>query len=74
MADLTTKDVALELRCTAGTVRGLIQSHELRAYRLADGGPYRITPEALNEFRAQREAERHDPWTRSQDRRKTTAA
>lgn len=71
MADLTTKDVAAELRCTPGTVRGLIQSHELRAYRFADGGPYRVTPEALAEFRAQREAERHDPWTRSQDRRKS---
>jgi excisionase family DNA binding protein len=71
MSDLTTRDVAVELRCTPGTVRGLIQSHELRAYRINDGGPYRVTPEALAEFRAQREAERQDPWTRSQDRRKS---
>lgn len=67
MSDLTTGDVAAELRTTPETVRRMIQSGVLDAYRLnADEGPFRVTPEALDQYRENQK--NRDPWARSRPR------
>jgi excisionase family DNA binding protein len=69
MPDLTVKDVATELKTSPWTVRSLIASGELRAYRLhGDRSSFRIRPDALAEYRERRERMR-DPWVPTRLRR-----
>lgn len=68
MTDLSTSDAAREMRTTAETVRSLIASGDLRAYRLrGDTGPWRIPAGAIDEYR-ERQANR-DPWARTRPRK-----
>jgi len=74
VSDLTVGDAASDLHCSGQTVRLLIKSGDLRAFKLrGDRGPWRIRRDALDEYRANQEAVRADPWTRTRPR-KTTAA
>lgn len=68
MTTLTTKDVAAELRTTPETVRRLIVSGEIEAFRLTQpNGSYRVTPEALDAYRERQQ--QRDPWARTRPRR-----
>jgi excisionase family DNA binding protein len=70
MPDLTVKDVAAELRTSPWTVRSLIASGELRAYRLnGERSSFRVRPEWLEEYREHREQMR-DPWVPTRLRRR----
>lgn len=70
MADLRTRDVAAEINASVETVRSLISTGVLDAYRLnGDSGPYRVRPESVEEYR-QRQKDR-DPWARTRPRHKT---
>ena len=69
MVDLTTAQVAAELNASRETVRRLISSGELRAYRLSsEGSPWRVRPEELDAYRERRQ--NRDPWVRSRPRRR----
>lgn len=69
MVDLTTAQVAAELSASRETVRRLISSGELRAYRLSsEGSPWRVRPEELDAYRERRQ--NRDPWVRSRPRRR----
>lgn len=75
MSDLTVREAAAELSTSPYTVRALIRARELRAFKLrGDTGAWRIRPEALDEYRANQEARRADPWVRTRDRRGKGAA
>jgi excisionase family DNA binding protein len=75
MTDLTVRVTADELDCSDQTVRLLIRSGDLKAFRLrGTAGPWRIRREALEEYRARQEAVRSDPWTRTRPRKTSTAA
>ena len=64
MPDLTVAEVARELSASPETVRRLIQSGDLQAYRLSGtAGPWRIEPAELVAYR-ERQRNR-DPWVRS---------
>lgn len=66
--DLTTRDAAEQMRTSPETVRSLIASGDLRAYRLRGvAGPWRIPADAIREYR-ERQANR-DPWARTRPRR-----
>lgn len=69
MSDLRTRAAAAELDTTPETVRHLIKSGALKAYRLrGTAGPWRIRPEALDEYR---EAQtKRDPWARTRPRKR----
>lgn len=63
-ADLTTQQVAQQIRASTETVRALIASGDLPAYRLrGTNGPYRIQPDALDTYRANQT--NRDPWART---------
>lgn len=67
MSDLRTRDAAAELATSTATVRALIASGRLRAHRLnGESGPWRITPDALDEYRQQQTPD--DPWVRTRPR------
>lgn len=69
--DLTTLDVARELNASTETVRALIASGDLKAYRLrGSSGPYRIRPSALDEYRERQQ--NRDPWARTRPLRKAS--
>lgn len=68
-ADLTTRDVATLLNASPETVRALISSGDLAAYRLRGAsGPYRIKPESVDRYREQQT--NRDPWARTRPRKK----
>lgn len=70
MADLRTRDVAREINASAETVRALITSGALEAYRLnGASGPYRVTPEAVEAYRERKKNK--DPWVRTRPRART---
>ncbi|MFD6163689.1 helix-turn-helix domain-containing protein [Oerskovia sp. NPDC060287] len=72
MGELTTKDVAAELRASTETVRNLIASGDLRVYRLrGERGPWRITPQVLEAYREHQARRAADPWVRTRPRRRT---
>ena len=68
MPDLTVAEVAKELSASPETIRRLIQSGDLQAYRLSGtAGPWRIE---VAELHAYRERQRNrDPWMRTRPRR-----
>lgn len=67
MTDLTVSDVAAEIKASAETVRRMIHSGALDAYRLnGDKGPLRVPPEALDKYRENQK--NRDPWARSRPR------
>ena len=69
MADLTTAQVAEEVNTTPETVRRMIQTGALNAYRLrTDEGPWRVRPEDLDAYRERRQS--RDPWARSRPRQR----
>lgn len=71
---LSVRVVSARLDTTPETVRRLIKSRAIKAFRLSgDHGPWRIRESALDAYIAEREAIRADPWKRSRPR-KTTAA
>lgn len=71
MSDLTVKDVASQLQCSTDTVRSLIRSGKLTAFRLnEDGSPWRINPEAITHYREQQKS--RDPWARTRPRRRAS--
>ena len=73
-ASLTVRTVAARLDTTPETVRRLIKTRAIKAFRLSgDHGPWRIRESAFDAFVEQREALRSDPWKRTRSR-KTTAA
>ena len=47
---LTVAEVALELGCSAHTVRRLVESHQLTAFRLGASGTWRIRRADLERF------------------------
>lgn len=65
--DLTTLDVARELNASTETVRALIASGDLKAYRLRGAsGPFRVQPAAVEEYRERQRT--RDPWARTRSR------
>src|SRR4051812_32115989 len=48
--DLLTREAAAIIGCDVKLVRELIREGELRAWRLTDGGWYRIFPESFHRF------------------------
>lgn len=67
-ADLTVRDVADVLATSPETVRSLISSGALSAYRLSGArGPWRVTPDALDAYRTAQT--KRDPWARTRPRR-----
>lgn len=70
-SDFTTEQVAEILQVSVGTVRLLIKSGSLTAYRLSGNrSQYRVTREALQDYR-ERQQRASDPWIRTQRRRKS---
>lgn len=68
MADLNTRQVAAEINASTETVRSLIASGALSAYRLNGvSGPWRVTPAAIDEYRDRQR--NRDPWQRTRPRR-----
>ena len=66
--DLTVAAVAHELTCSPDTVRTLIRSGRLDAYRLSgERGPWRVQPAAIDAYRDAQRA--RDPWQRTRPRR-----
>lgn len=73
-ASLSVRTVANRLDTTPETVRRLIKTRAIKAFRLSgDHGPWRIREAAYDAYVAEREAIRRDPWKRTRSR-KTTAA
>ena len=67
MPDLTVAEVAKELSASPETIRRLIQTGDLQAYRLTwPAGPWRIEPGELDAYR-ERQRNR-DPWVRTRPR------
>ena len=50
--DLTVAEAAAQLKLSANRIRALIAERKLDAYRIAGRGGWRITSEALRQFRA----------------------
>lgn len=55
--DYTINQVADIIQVNRKTVEAWIQSGELEAYQIRSGGRYRITPAALDKFRANRQVQ-----------------
>jgi excisionase family DNA binding protein len=51
---ITAQDAAELLDCSLGTVYGLIESRKLKAYRLHDGGWWRLDRASVQKFLADR--------------------
>lgn len=68
MPDLTAAQAAAELNTTPETVRRMIATGALGAYRLTgEAGPWRIRPDDLDSYRERQRA--RDPWVRTRRRR-----
>lgn len=67
MSDLKTAEAASLLNTTPETIRRLIESGDLRAYRLrGESGPWRIEQSQIEEYREKQRS--RDPWARTRPR------
>jgi len=70
VVDLQVREVAAELHVSAETVRVLIRSGELAAYRLrGTSGRWRVPRAAIDDYRDRQTRIRNDPWVRTRQRR-----